>query len=41
MFTIQSVIASKEYGTEVPYPQATRGVCGRCRKAFLWSNQHG
>jgi hypothetical protein len=32
---------SQEYGALRPYPQATRGVCGRCRKAYFWSNQHG
>ena len=41
MKTIKLTIGSNKYGALMPYPQATRGVCGRCRKAFLWSNQHG
>jgi hypothetical protein len=41
MKTIKFTIGSKKYGAGRPYPQATRGVCGRCRKAFLGSNQHG
>ena len=41
MRTQTHLLTSKESDGYPSYPQATRGVCGRCRKAFLWSNQHG